>query len=204
MQLVGMLDSPYVRRLAISLKLLGLPFEHRPVSVFRQFEEFRRINPLVKAPSLVCDDGVVLSDSSLILDYLERLAAPERSLMPQELPQRRAVLRLLGIALSACDKTVQVVYERQQRPPEKLHQPWLDRVQLQIEAAYAELDRAAVQAAPQLFGAALTQADVTVAVAWRFTQFTISDLIAAAHYPALAAWSARMEQRPEFQATPLD
>ena len=30
MRLIGMLDSPYVRRTAISLCLLGLPFEHRP------------------------------------------------------------------------------------------------------------------------------------------------------------------------------
>lgn len=204
MQLIGMLDSPYVRRVAISLRRMGLPCEHRPVSVFRHFEEFRRINPMVKAPSLVCDDGLVLSDSSLILDYLEQLAGPERGLMPRQLPQRLCALHLLGIALTACDKTVQAVYERQQRPPEKLHQPWLDRVRLQIEAAYVLLEAAAAQAAPHLLGERLTQADVTVAVAWRFTQYYISDLVDAARYPALAAWSARMEQLPEFLATPLD
>ena len=38
MQLIGMLDSPYVRRVAISLQLLGLPFEHRSISVFRTFD----------------------------------------------------------------------------------------------------------------------------------------------------------------------
>jgi glutathione S-transferase len=204
MQLIGMLDSPYVRRVAISLKRMGLPFEHRPVSVFRHFEEFRRINPLVKAPSLVCDDGEVLSDSSLILDYLEQLAGPTRSLMPQDLPARRRALQLLGIALTACDKTVQVVYERQLRPPEKLHQPWLDRVQLQIEAAYAALETAVAQADPHLLGPRFSQADISVAVAWRFTQYTIADLIDAARYPALAAWSAAMEALPEFVATPLD
>jgi len=59
MQLVGMLDSPYVRRTAISLRLLGVPFEHRSISVFSTFEQFRAINPVVKAPTLVCDDGSV-------------------------------------------------------------------------------------------------------------------------------------------------
>ena len=39
MILIGMLDSPYVRRCAVSFKLMGVPFEHRSVSVFRQFEE---------------------------------------------------------------------------------------------------------------------------------------------------------------------
>ncbi len=204
MQLIGMLDSPYVRRVAISLKHMGLPFEHRPVSVFRHFEQFRGINPLVKAPSLVCDDGPVLTDSSLILDYLEQLAGPRRALMPCELAPRRRVLHLLGIALTACDKTVQAVYERQLRPPEKLHQPWLDRVLLQVGAAYAALETEVAAADPYLLGPELTQADITVAVAWRFTQFTIPDLVEAARYPALAAWSARMEALPEFISTPLD
>ena len=62
MQVIGMLDSPYVRRVAISLNLLGLPFEHRSISVFRAFEQFHSINPVVKAPTLVCDDGAVLID----------------------------------------------------------------------------------------------------------------------------------------------
>ena len=53
MQLIGMMDSPYVRRVAISLHVLGLPFEHRSVSVFRHFDEFAKINPVVKAPPRV-------------------------------------------------------------------------------------------------------------------------------------------------------
>src|SRR5207248_4627636 len=71
MILVGMLDSPYVRRCAISMKLMGVPFDHRSLSVFRTFEQFRAINPVVKAPTLVCSDGAVLMDSTLILDYVE-------------------------------------------------------------------------------------------------------------------------------------
>ena len=62
-----MLDSPYVRRCAVAMAWLGVPFEHRSVSVFRHFETFKTINPLVKAPTLVCDDGTVLHDYNLIL-----------------------------------------------------------------------------------------------------------------------------------------
>lgn len=46
-------SPPYVRRAAISLQLLDLPFEHRSLSVFSTFAEFQQINPVVKAPSLV-------------------------------------------------------------------------------------------------------------------------------------------------------
>src|SRR5438876_11421193 len=89
MQLIGMLDSPYVRRVAVSLQLLGLPFEHRSISVFRTFEQFSAINPVVKAPTLVCDDGTVLMDSTLIIDYAEALAAPRKSLMPVGVMERQ-------------------------------------------------------------------------------------------------------------------
>ena len=37
MVLIGMLDSPYVRRVAICMKVLGIDFEHRPLSVFADF-----------------------------------------------------------------------------------------------------------------------------------------------------------------------
>ena len=64
MKLIGMLDSPYVRRTAISLRLLKIAFEHRSISVFSAFEQFRQLNPLVKAPTLICEDGTVLMDSA--------------------------------------------------------------------------------------------------------------------------------------------
>src|SRR5271170_6555819 len=104
MQLIGMLDSPYVRRVAISLRCLGIPFEHQSVSVFSTFEQFRKINPVVKAPTLICDDGEVLMESTLILEYAEALAAPGRSLMPAGIAERQHALRILGLALAACEK----------------------------------------------------------------------------------------------------
>ena len=86
MKLVGMLDSPYVRRVAIALDLLGIPFEHQSLSVFRAFAEFQRINPAVEAPTLICDDGEILMDSTLILDHVEALGSPGRTLMPRDVP----------------------------------------------------------------------------------------------------------------------
>jgi glutathione S-transferase len=202
-RLIGMMDSPYVRRVAISLKHLGIPFDHRPLSVFRDFEAFRQINPLVKAPTLVCDDGEVLVESTLILEYVETLA-PNKSLMPTDQRRRQSALRLTGIALMACEKTVQMAYERNLRPPEKRHQPWLERVGLQLTAAYDLLEAASGKAGPWLVDSRLTQADITVAVAWRFTNFIIPDAIDAGRYPALTTFSERAEQLPEFLSMPLE
>ncbi|MFL5521083.1 MAG: glutathione S-transferase family protein, partial [Gemmatimonadales bacterium] len=139
MVLIGMPDSPYVRRVAVSLKLMGLPFEHQQVSVFRHFDRFRAINPVVKAPSFICDDGTVLMDSTLILDYLEHCVAAGNGLMPPGGEPRKEALRLIGLAMAACEKLVAMVYEKEQRPADKLHGPWMERITGQAHAALGEL-----------------------------------------------------------------
>ncbi|MBK8324333.1 MAG: glutathione S-transferase family protein [Betaproteobacteria bacterium] len=204
MQLVGMLDSPYVRRVAISMKLMGIDFEHRPVSVFRHFEAFREVNPVVKAPTLVCDDGVALMDSTLILDYLESRVPPDRRLMPPGGLERREALRLIGYALAGCDKCVALVYEREQRPPERRHEPWAERSLGQASAAFSVLEDAVGNARPWLQGPEPNAADVAAAVAWRFAQYYNAELLPAWKFPALARYSAAAEGLPVFASTPLD
>lgn len=205
MQLIGMMDSPYVRRVAISMAVLGVPFEHRSISVFSQFDQFREINPVVKAPTFIDDDGTQLIDSTLILDYLEQRAEPRARLMPQESMARRRALHLVGFALAASEKTVQIVYEHNLRPREKQHAPWLERVHAQLAAAYSTLERdvASVGASQWLCGDRLMQPDITVAVAWRFTQFILPGVVEPSRYPALVAFSERAEALPAFVGTPL-
>lgn len=202
MQLIGMLDSPYVRRVAVSLQLLGLPFQHRSLSVFRTFDQFRAINPVVKAPTLVCDDGTVLMDSTLILDYAEHLAAP-RSLMPASLADRQHALRVTGLALAACEKSVQIIYERTLRPAAKQHAPWLDRVTGQLLAACAALEAEVARAPLAATSATIDQAGVSTAVAWQFMmQTSMAEIVRTDVYPALRDFSARAETLPEFRAAP--
>ena len=192
MQLIGMLDSPYVRRVAVSLKVLGVPFEHQSVSVFRHFDQFAAINPVVKAPTLVTDDGTVLMDSSLILQLITRLTGND--LMPTD---HARGLRLIGLALAACEKTVSIVYERNLRPAEKQHAPWVERVRSQLLTAYGALER-------EIGGFALLQPQITTAVAWRFTQHVVADLVPAGDFPGLVALSAQAEALLPFRETDYD
>jgi glutathione S-transferase len=203
MQLIGMLDSPYVRRTAISLRLLGIPFELRPVSVFSTFETFQKINPIVKAPTLICDDGTVLMDSTLILDYAEALA-PGRKLMSSSVKQRQQELRVIGVALAACEKAVQIIYECNLRPVEKQHEPWLTRIRGQLLAAYAELEKEISDKELDASSKSISQAGVTTAVVWQFTQSMLADIVVAQNYPTLRAFSERAERLPEFIAAPPD
>ncbi|MEX5582279.1 glutathione S-transferase family protein [Pseudomonas lurida] len=198
MKLIGMLDSPYVRRVAISLDVYGVDFVHEPLSVFRAFSEFAQINPVVKAPTLVLDDGTVLMDSSLILDYLEALAPDNKKLLAQQPAARAQDLQVLGLALAACEKSVQIVYEHNLRPAEKLHAPWLDRISGQLLAAYSLLDQQLADSG------ALTQASITAAVAWSFSQLTVGSVVKADAFPNLKRNAERLEQHPAFKRYPIE
>lgn len=204
LQLIGMLDSPYVRRVAVSLELLDLPFQSRPISVFRQMDAFRAINPVVKAPTLVAGDGTVLMDSSLILDHAEALAGPARSLWPAAAAERLRALRITGLALAACEKAVQIVYEHAVRPPEKRHQPWLDRIHAQMLAGFGALEdelRRGPAPAPA-GGQPLGQAELTAAVVWHFARQLVPEHLPEAPFPLQKAASERAEALAAFGAWP--
>lgn len=119
MILIGMLDSPYVRRAAIYMKVLGIQFEHRPLSVFGDFDALTKINPAVKVPTLITDDNQVLIDSTLIIHYLEKYCGHSPAPTSASGVEEFRDLHLTGFALAACEKAVQIVYEQRLRPEEK-------------------------------------------------------------------------------------
>lgn len=199
MQLIGMLDSPFVRRTAISLDMLGFAFELRPLSVFSDFDAFSQLNPLVKAPTLICDDGTQLVDSTLIIDYAHSASSGETSLLPGEPEARRTALRQVGVALVVAEKAVQIVYERKREPA--MRDPvWLARVTGQLLQALAmlEVDAAAMDS-PWLGGSRPSQAEITTAVSWGFVQLMLEEIVPPKNHPALAALANRAEQLPSFQ-----
>jgi glutathione S-transferase len=203
MKLIGMLDSPYVRRVAISAKRLGIPLEHESVSVFRHFELFQLINPVVKAPTLVLDAGEVLIDSTLIIDYLEALAGSGKSLMPGDIDQRLRSLRLIGLGLAACEKSVQIYYERTLRPAHIQFEPWVERVEGQLAAAYSALERE-LEKQPLKTDGSIDQDGITLAVAWSFTNLVVPDQVEAAQFPLISAFTDYAEGLEEFVSTPIE
>ena len=200
MLLVGMLDSPYVRRAAVTGTLLGLDVEHRSVSVFRHMDEFRAINPLIKAPSLVADDGTVISESLLIIQHFEDVAG--RSLRPVEGSARTRDLALTGIGIVAADKAVSVEYERK-RPEAQRYQPWQERIVTQLHVALDLLDAAAARG-ELTAGPELLPCDIAAAIAWGFCRFVIPDYAPEERWPALSAQAKACEALDVFKAWPID
>jgi glutathione S-transferase len=200
MILIGMFDSPFVRRVAVSMNLLGVPFEHRNWSIGKDFELIRQFNPLGRVPTLVQPDGEVLFESSAILDFLDERAGPQRALLPQAGDARREALRAIAIATGAAEKGVTQVYESAFRPPEKRYRPWLERCHTQMHAALSELDRLCqARAGEWLAGDRLTQADITATCAYTFLSDALAINRDALAYPGLAAIAERCEALPEFR-----
>ena len=203
MLLIGMFDSPFVRRVAISMKLLGIPFEHGNWSVGKDFDRIRNYNPLGRVPTLVTNSGETLMESSAILDYLDELAGPDRALLPRAGAERRQALNLMAMATGAAEKGVMQVYERVFRPEEKRHQPWVDRCRLQMSSSLAVIDRYLGERglAQWLVGKRMTQADITVVCAFTFLNDTLKVADDAVMFQSLVTLAGRCESLPAFQET---
>lgn len=197
MILIGQYDSPFVRRVGITLALYGIAFEHRPWSVFGDGEQVRALNPLMRVPTLVLDDGEVLFDSVSMIDCLDEIAGAERALCPRSGAVRRQVLAVVALAMGAAEKAVSLFYEL------RLHQQvsavWAERCRSQILSALAALERdRAGRPGPYWFGTAPTHADIAAAVALRFIREAHPGLVGDRDIPALAVHAAALEALPVF------
>ncbi|MDH7452152.1 glutathione S-transferase family protein [Luteimonas composti] len=199
MILIGMYDSSYTRRVAIAMALYGIEFEHRAWSVGRDFHRIREYNPLGRAPTLVLDDGEVLTESTMILDYLDDRVGPGRALLPATGRARRDAQRLVALATGAIDKAILIALERIFRPVEQHSEAWLSRCRVQVEGALGELERACASraGAPWLVGDAMTHADI--AVACYVTHLREAIPLDLAPWPALRAHVDRCEALEVFR-----
>ncbi|HKU91345.1 MAG TPA: glutathione S-transferase family protein [Steroidobacteraceae bacterium] len=203
MLLIGMFDSPFVRRVAITLKLMELPFEHANWSIGRDFDRIRDYNPLGRVPTLITDDGETLMESGAILDYLDERAGPERALLPRSGAERRRALNLMAMATGAAEKGVLQIYERVFRPEDKRHAPWTERCRTQMNGSLAALDRYLGErgVSQWLVGKRMTQADITAVCVFTFLDDALKVASDPVVFQSLGTLSARCESLPVFQET---
>ena len=198
MILIGQFDSPFVRRVGIAMTLYGLPFSHRPWSVFGDAEKIRHYNPLVRVPTLVLDDGEVLIESHSIIDYLDSLVPAERVMFPLTEPARHQALKVAALATGLADKAVSLFYEK--RLHREVSDVWVNRCRTQIESVLAVLEKdRAGRSGTYWFGERIGHADIAVAATLRFLGEAHAGLISLADFPALSVHAARLEALPVFQ-----
>jgi glutathione S-transferase len=200
MRLIGRYASPFVRRVAVTMRIYDMPYEHESVMPFGEPEAgVAAVNPLARVPVLVLDDGETLIDSAAILDYLDEVAGPGNSLTPARGATRRIVLHRLAVALGAMEKLVAANYERHFRPKEIWHRPWLARCDAQVREGFRWLDQSFE--GHWIAGGRMTQADVTLAVFWSFGRATRPGFFARLECARIEALTDRLEATQAFQST---
>ena len=202
-QLLGLYDSPFVRRVAVTMNLYAIPFTHLSLSVFRHMDAMRPLNPLFKVPMLTLPSGEKLFESAYILDYLDELAG-ERDILPLTPrigPERRQVQQMMALAIVATEKAVAIEYERK-RPGELQWADWTGRLRGQMRQAFTMLEERLT--GDFLVGGRLTQADITTVAGIGFVRYVLPHEWPASDYPALARLADRLEASAAFKAVPID
>ncbi|CAM5335989.1 putative GST-like protein YibF [Mycolicibacterium aubagnense] len=198
MILIGQYDSPFVRRVGIALTLYGISFEQKPWSTFGDADRIRPYNPLTRVPTLVLDDGEVLIESHLMLDYLDSLVPAGQAMFPRAEPLRHKALKVAALATGMADKAVSLFYE--QRLHSEVSDMWADRCRTQIATVLdvLEKDRAG-QVSEFWFGDRIGHADIAVAAALRFLNDAHPGLVDMSGFPAIAQHAAKLEALPVFK-----
>lgn len=202
MKLYGRFMSPFVRRVATSMNVLGMDFEHVEVAPFDEWERAKAINPVVRIPALELDDGEVLIDSTAILDHLDE-AAGAKALMPKSGKARRDVMKLTATAVGGMEKAVGAVYEVRFHAKEKVEDSWVERCENQAVSALQALDVYAEKAGSNgwLYGDGMSQADISAVIAFSFANMARPKLGVAEKAPNLAKLAERLEATPAFAQT---
>jgi glutathione S-transferase len=189
--------SPFVRKVRIAAGILGLDsrITLEPADTVNPTDTVRAQNPLGKIPALVLDDGTVLFDSRVILDYLDHVAGGGR-IVPAEPKARFAALRLQALADGLMDASILLVYEGRWRDPAKHEPKWVEHQTGKVARALASLE-----AAPPALDATPDVGQITLACALGYRDFRFEGTWRKDH-PRLVQWiDAFAAAVPAFAAT---
>jgi glutathione S-transferase len=128
-------SSPFARKIRIGAALCGLSdrMKIEPADTYDPADSLLQQNPLGKIPALVIDDGRVLYDSRVILEWLDEQAGGGK-IIPKG-PARYDALVMQALADGIMDANVLQVAEKRVRPQELQYQPWLDRQEGKVQRA---------------------------------------------------------------------
>lgn len=195
MILVGQFDSPFVRRVAVTLHHYHMPYTRKTLPVWRNADEMRKINPLVRVPALILETGETLVDSSAIIDHLDEAAGPARALTPPHGPERRQVVQPVVLALGATDKAVALFFERMFYG-ERISRDYEARMLSQITATLERLEHDC--GAPWFIDEKMTQADITIGCMIYYMKLRVADVFPPDKYPKLHAVALHCETKEDF------
>ncbi|HLZ82430.1 MAG TPA: glutathione S-transferase N-terminal domain-containing protein [Caulobacteraceae bacterium] len=199
MKLVGPWLSGFTRRTAITMKLLGIPFEHLDLNAYTDKEEVRRYSPMGKVPALVLDSGEVLIDSAGIIDVLHGMVGPEKALIPPSGAARLKALQLIGIGLAIYPKLT-ALFDESLRPEDYRLQSAIEGLAEQAVIGFNLLE--AQTGDGWLVDDTLGQADIIAVVCYHGASILVlRDVVTPKAFPRLAALADRAMKIDAFAST---
>lgn len=195
MKLYASLTSPYARKVRIALAEKAVACDFVQADPVGPESPVPALNPLGKVPVLVRDDGSVLFDSPLILEWLDGLSPP--ALAPAAGEERIQVLLWQALADGIMDAAVLRMMEAR-RAPEHQSKTALAHQEGKIDRAMAYAD--ARVGAGLLFGSSLSLADIALVAALEYVDFRYPHAWRASH-PKLERWHSALAERASFVAT---
>ncbi|WP_333610787.1 glutathione S-transferase N-terminal domain-containing protein [Brevundimonas bullata] len=187
--------SPFSRKVRIVAHEKGLSdrIEEIAVDPYANAPELLATNPVVQVPTLIAEDGLPLTDSPVIAEYLDMIGSGPR-LLPADGAERLRVKRLETLANATLEMGVKLVLEKR-RPETERSPSWMDRWTFNMGRSLDALEAAAPSA--EDFNMGVLSAGITVS----WVSFRHPDYDWKTGRPNLVALQAALEQRPSFQAT---
>jgi glutathione S-transferase len=209
MLLLSATPSPFARKVRISLMEKGIPFDIKNEIPWHADTETPQFNPLEKLPVLIPDQGEPVYESSYILDWLEQ-RYPTPPMLPTDGEAKLEVKRYDVLVNGVMDATVLLFWESAR---EHQSTPWMQRQLRKVIAGLREIERR-LDGRDYAVGNAFGYADICiVAVLGMMDTVTDNGLDPKFHsvnpaftswramYPALAAYYARLHERPSVRET---
>lgn len=192
--------SPFVRKVRVLLHETGqterVALHTLNLSPVNPDAELNLGNPAGKIPALRLEDGTVLHDSRVILEYLD-LQHVGNPLIPREGAARWRRLTLASLADAIMDAAVNTRYETFLRPEEKRWDAWIEAQQDKIRRGLAQLEAEHVAELTSVFDVAA----IGVACALGYIDLRMPDFGWRERQPQLAAWFAEVSQRESMLTT---
>jgi glutathione S-transferase len=189
--------SPFARKVRIAAIELGLidKIEFVPTAVApgQPNDEYSRITPLKKLPVMILDNGDVILDSYVIVEYLDELAGGNK-LIPASGPARWKVKSEHSMLQGMLDAMLLCRYEAMVRPEELRWKAWSDD-----HWHRAWMGMARFEQQPDLMSRPFDIVSIGLVCVLGYADFRFADCGWRKAYPKLDAFHEKMLTRPSVK-----
>jgi glutathione S-transferase len=191
--------SPFVRKVRVAAMEMGLDKKIELVTVstspVAMNADLTKVNPLGKLPALVTDEGDLLFDSAVIVEYLDALAGGGK-VIPAKGADRWRVKRTEALADGMADAAVLMRYETAMRPAEKQWPDWMAGQKQKVTQALEALEGQSWS-----FDEKVDAGKIAVGCGLGYLDLRFPELAWRKKCETLGRWYDGFAKRPSMEAT---